>query len=63
MLNMLGVVAVAYALSGSVAANEDRCRQLEQLGREYAGRVLSLPEQVIKRRMVAWYRANCKKAG
>lgn len=59
---MLSVIAVVYAL-GAVAANEDKCRYLEQLSREYAGQTLSPYEQAVKRRMVAWYRANCKKAG
>jgi len=39
---------------------DDRCQQLEALNRQYAGVALSADQKRIKRRLVAWYRQNCK---
>ena len=50
------------AMSGGAAlSNESSCRQLEDLARQYAGVKLTGPQQQIKRRLVAWYKDNCKR--
>ena len=37
-----------------------RCKQLEDLHRQYIGVSLSGDQQTLKRKLVAWYTANCK---
>ena len=54
---------LSFAMSGTAAlSNESNCRQLEDLARQYAGVKLSSHQQQIKRRLVAWYNDNCKRA-
>ena len=49
------------AMNGTAAlANEQNCRRLENLAREYAGVQLTRPQQQLKRRLVAWYNGNCR---
>ena len=49
------------AMNGTTAlANEHNCRRLENLAREYAGVQLTKPQQLLKRRLVAWYNSNCR---
>ena len=62
----LAVPAIAAglltAVSGSSAlSNESQCRQLEDLARQYAGVTLTSYQQQLKRKMVAWYKGNCKR--
>lgn len=42
------------------AAEDERCRQLEELNRQYMGVALTSDQQALKRRLVAWYNANCR---
>jgi hypothetical protein len=37
-----------------------RCTQLEALHRQYIGVSLSSEQQGLKRKLVAWYNANCR---
>jgi hypothetical protein len=37
-----------------------RCTQLEELHRQYIGVSLSSEQQALKRKLVAWYNANCR---
>lgn len=37
-----------------------RCKQLEELNRQYIGVSLSSDQQQMKRKLVAWYNANCR---
>ena len=37
-----------------------RCKHLEELNRQYIGVSLSSDQQQIKRKLVAWYNANCR---
>ncbi len=58
------VVAAAtlIAMSGTGAlSNENNCRQLEDLARQYAGVRLTSEQQQLKRKLVAWYNDNCKR--
>ena len=49
------------AMSGTAAlSNENNCRRLENLAREYAGVQLTSQQQQLKRRLVGWYNRNCK---
>ena len=49
-------------LSGTGAlSSESKCRQLEDLARQYAGVKLTSHQQQLKRKMVAWYNGNCKR--
>jgi hypothetical protein len=55
-------VSLLVAMSGTGAlSNESKCRQLEDLARQYAGVQLTSQQQQIKRRLVAWYTDNCKR--
>jgi hypothetical protein len=59
------ILAVAIgtltAMSGTAAlSNESNCRQLEDLARQYAGVQLTSYQQQLKRKMVAWYKENCR---
>jgi len=67
MLKRPAILVIAagalIAMSGTPAlSNESNCRQLEDLARQYAGVKLSSQQQQIKRRLVAWYNDNCKRA-
>jgi hypothetical protein len=37
-----------------------RCTQLEELHRQYLGVSLTSDQQALKRKLVAWYNANCR---
>jgi hypothetical protein len=50
-----------HAASGSGALSSDNCRRLEDLARQYAGVQLTSEQQKLKRRLVSWYGANCKR--
>ncbi len=46
-------------IASTAAMADDRCRQLEALNQQYAGVSLTADQQQLKRRLVAWYKANC----
>jgi hypothetical protein len=46
--------------STSSMADDYRCKQLEDLNRQYMGVSLTSDQQTLKRKLVAWYNANCK---
>ncbi len=46
-------------IASTAAPADDRCRQLEALNQQYAGVSLTSDQQQLKRRLVAWYKANC----
>jgi hypothetical protein len=55
-------ICAAFLLSlGSAAAlaEDPRCEQLVALHRQYAGVALTSEQQSLKRKLVAWYGANC----
>ena len=55
--------SLLVAMSGTGAlSNENNCRRLEDLARQYAGVQLTSQQQQLKRRLVAWYSDNCKRA-
>ncbi|MCC6888183.1 MAG: hypothetical protein IT536_06575 [Hyphomicrobiales bacterium] len=58
----LGALFTGLMLSfTSTTANADaRCRQLEELNRQYIGVALTSDQQALKRKLVAWYNANCR---
>lgn len=39
---------------------DSRCAQLEELNRQYMGVSLTSEQQALKRKLVAWYKANCR---
>lgn len=43
-----------------MAQSDSRCAQLEELNRQYMGVSLSSDQQALKRKLVAWYTANCR---
>jgi hypothetical protein len=51
---------IAMSCTGALS-NENNCRQLEDLARQYAGVQLTSQQQQIKRRLVGWYNVNCKR--
>lgn len=58
----LGALCAGLFLSiTSTASMADyRCTQLEELNRQYMGVSLSSDQQALKRKLVAWYKANCR---
>ena len=51
------------AMGGTPAlSNQDNCRRLEDLARQYAGVQLTGEQQQLKRKLVAWYNENCKRS-
>jgi len=59
----LGALCAGFFLSLTSTAStaEDfRCKQLEDLNRQYMGVSLTTDQQALKRKLVAWYNANCK---
>ena len=46
----------------TVAFADERCEQLVALNRQYAGVTLTAEQQVLKRKLVSWYQANCGNA-
>jgi hypothetical protein len=60
----VAVVAVGLliATSGTAAlSNESNCRRLEDLARQYAGVKLTSDQKQLKRKLVAWYKENCRR--
>ena len=41
-------------------ADDYRCKQLEELNRQYMGVSLTSDQQLLKRKLVSWYNANCR---
>lgn len=58
----LGALCAGLFLSlTSTASKADyRCQQLEELNKQYIGVSLTTDQQALKRKLVAWYNANCK---
>lgn len=58
----LGALCAGLFLSiTSTASMADyRCKQLEELNQQYIGVSLTSDQQQIKRKLVAWYKANCR---
>ena len=55
--------SLLFVTSGSAAlSNESNCRRLEDLARQYAGVQLTSEQKQLKRKLVAWYKDNCKPA-
>jgi hypothetical protein len=50
---------VLLSLFSTASFADERCRQLEQLNRQYAGVQLTSTQKHLKRQMVAWYKQNC----
>ena len=58
---MRAIIIGAILLATCAPASADgRCRQLEELSRQYAGVTLTAYERAVKVRLVNWYRRNCK---
>jgi hypothetical protein len=57
-----GALCTALFLSviSTAAVADPRCQQLEALNRQYMGVSLTSQQQQLKRRLVAWYNANCR---
>jgi hypothetical protein len=49
---------LSFTSVGALA--DDRCRQLEDLNRQYAGVQLTSYQKDLKRQLVAWYNTNCR---
>jgi hypothetical protein len=58
---ILSTGAVLYSLTDAALADE-RCEQLVKLHRQYAGAELTSEQQNLKAQLVAWYKANCRRA-
>jgi hypothetical protein len=58
----LGALCAGLFLSiTSTSSKADpRCTQLEELHRQYQGVSLTSEQQALKRKLVAWYNANCR---
>ena len=58
----LGALCAGLFLSITSTASiaDSRCRQLEDLHRQYQGVSLSSDQQALKRKLLAWYSANCR---
>ena len=61
LLAILSAGAVLCALA-NVARADERCEQLVKLHRQYAGVELTSEQQNLKAQLVAWYKANCRRA-
>jgi hypothetical protein len=60
-LVLVVAVSALTAMGGTGAlSNESNCRRLEDLARQYAGVQLTSYQQNLKRKMVAWYKDNCR---
>jgi hypothetical protein len=46
-------------ISSTGALSNEKCQQLENLARQYAGVELTGPQKQLKRKLVAWYYKNC----
>jgi hypothetical protein len=59
---VVAMVAASFiAMGGTPALSNDNCRRLEDLARQYAGVQLTSSQQQLKRKLVGWYNANCKR--
>ncbi|HEX2230509.1 MAG TPA: hypothetical protein VHM64_25550 [Candidatus Binatia bacterium] len=47
-------------LASTASMADSRCQQLEELHRQYIGVTLTSSQQQLKRKLVAWYNANCR---
>lgn len=58
----LGALFAGFLLSitSTSALADYRCQQLEELNRQYMGVALTSDQQALKRKLVAWYNANCR---
>ena len=58
----LGALCAGLILSITSTSSmaDSRCRQLEDLHRQYQGVSLTSDQQALKRKLVAWYNANCR---
>jgi len=50
------------SIASTASFAHERCKQLEDLNRQYAGVELTSSQKQIKQQMVAWYRQNCGRA-
>jgi hypothetical protein len=48
------------SITSTSSMADPRCRQLEDLHRQYLGVSLTSDQQALKRKLVAWYNANCR---
>ena len=48
------------AIGTTASLADPRCQQLEALHRQYIGVSLTADQKVLKRQLVAWYKANCR---
>ena len=46
-------------ISSTGALSNEKCQQLENLARQYAGVELTSLQKQLKRKLVAWYYKNC----
>jgi hypothetical protein len=58
----LGALCAGLFLSITSTSSmaDPRCTQLEELHRQYQGVSLTADQQALKRKLVAWYNANCR---
>ena len=61
---LLVILSAGATLSSltNVALADERCEQLVKLHRQYAGVELTSEQQNLKAQLVAWYKANCRRA-
>jgi hypothetical protein len=59
---VLGALGAGLLLSitSTPSMADPRCTQLEELHRQYLGVSLTSEQQALKRKLVAWYNANCR---
>jgi hypothetical protein len=62
VIRYVAVLAAAFLVFDGTPAfsSDNNCQRLEALAIEYAGVRLSVDQQVLKRRLVAWYESNCR---
>jgi hypothetical protein len=51
---------VLLSITSTSSMADARCAQLEELHRQYLGVSLTSDQQALKRKLVAWYNANCR---
>jgi hypothetical protein len=61
LLALLSASALVSSLTSTAFADE-RCEHLVRLHRQYAGVELTSEQQNLKAQLVAWYKANCRRA-
>ena len=59
-VGVLGAGLFLSVTSTASLAADPRCAQLEELNRQYMGVSLTTEQQALKRKLVAWYNANCR---